>query len=242
MRNLLNLLVGFVASGCVAALLLLNAGVWKNHTVMAESANVAPEATQRPQKRIIEFPMAIPGTELTAIRLASYEGPDIESGSDRNLVNAAALEIVNTGTKGIERAVISLCAGEDKWTFSLTCLPPGTRILVIEEKGRPCETSVFDDISALSINNTAEELLPNFLIEDISMGCIRITNTIDQNLKTLMLFYKNTTEDDSMLIGGNTYHYALGQLRAGESIELNLPQYAKDCSKIISVLGKRNPG
>lgn len=221
-------------AGCMAALLLLRTGVICWSGVEAASTFLPAQATSAAHTEI-GFPTAIPGTDLLAMRLGCYEGPFLEDGTGRNVFNTALLEVKNTGSCMIRRAVIRLAAGECAYVFELTFLPPGETVLVLEKNGRPCGEAVITEIEGTQENAQKDTGLSEFSVTDLQIGMTRITNRSAKDFSDLRIYYKSSLGEDAYLVGGITHTYPLQDLKAGESVIVNLPNYAMGGSRIVAI-------
>ena len=66
------------------------------------------------------------------------------------------------------------------------------------------------------------------------MGVTHITNQSPRKIGPLTLYYKAALGTTPLYIGGITYAYRIASLQPGETVILNLPNYAMDHSRIVA--------
>ena len=227
------LTTSFCVAACVAALLLLNARVIGTGEIET-ALSVPPMLSVTSREKTL--PAIVPETDLLVVKMGSYEGPFLENNSQRYILDAALLEVKNIGNCLLRNAVIRLSCGEESWTFELTFLPPGETVLVLEKYGNSCEIVTFTEIVGTQI----EDILPDgglskFEVIDLEMGKTLIKKLAGEDTDKLHLYYKSTLEDGKYFVGGITYSYPLGELNAGETVIINLPNYAMGSSKVVAI-------
>lgn len=237
MRKFWLLTAGFGLAGCVAALLLINTGVipWNGKETAApflpsQAAPAALAETRAPDT----LPLAIPGTDLLAVRLGTYEGPFLEDGSDRNVFAAALLEVKNTGSDMIRTACITLTEGERAWVFELSFLPPGATVLVLEKNGQAYADIAFSAICGTQTLLAQDGGLECLQIRDLEMGKLQITNLSDRETGRRTLRYKSTVGEGAYYVGGITYSYPLESLKPGQTVTVDPPHYAMGASRVVA--------
>lgn len=182
----------------------------------------------------ILLPCAIEGTHLTAKALWLYEGPFLEDGSGREVVDVTALVLHNSSQRDIKQAQVQLQRGEEILYFDVGVIPAGTSVLVPEKNASPYQEQSITAISG------QEELwqtpaLPSgsVCVEESGIGTLRITNTTDRTLLDLTLYHKNYTE--GLYVGGISYTTKIALLRPGETVLLEPEHYASGYSRIVRI-------
>lgn len=180
------------------------------------------------------FPVLVEGTTLVAESLALYEGDMLEEDSDEFLVDAAALELRNFGTREVTMAEITLEFTHTTMVFFATNIPPGGRVLIVEQEGKPWTESNFTNCSGWARYGSGSSLLDDALrIEDVDMGSVLISNTTDQTFHDVWFYYKNYLYDADLYLGGITYVEVVPTLGPGEQIMLLPSRYAMGYSKFV---------
>lgn len=205
--------------------------------ISAYTAPQSPESAPNANRREVLFPASIPGTDLRAERLVLYEGAMLEDGSDTFLVDAAALELYNSGSREIALAEVELEFEDANMSFFATNIPAGTRVLVIEQEGKlwtaePCYScrgwvQYSDDTSI------GQDQLE---IKSADMGTLAVTNLTDNSFSDLWLFHKAYDSISQLYIGGITYVTEIPYLAPGQTILVAPEHYADGYSKIVKII------
>lgn len=241
MRKVWLLMVGFGAAGCLMTLLLASNGILlqKDEVPVPEFSLLQeipePVAGREVVSEKIALPYHIPGTSLRAVRLSTYEGPFLEDGSNRNVFHTAALEIENIGEKMVRNASVILVCANTRLVFEISFLPPGSTVLALEVHGKASSAQRFSSVSGEQTLLEAPDFGLKYLkIADVAMGVTHITNQSPRKIGPLTLYYKAALGTTPLYIGGITYAYRIAPLQPGETVILNLPNYAMDHSRIVA--------
>ena len=236
MKRVLWLTVVFVL--LCSGVTLLYAGAFavakRSASMPAFSPQKGVEAPVREEKDGGVFPVLVEGTTLVAESLALYEGDMLEKDSEEFLVDAAALELRNFGNREVTMAEITLAFPHTKMVFFGTNIPPGGRVLIIEQEGKPWTESSFTTCSGWARYGSGSSLLDDTLrIQDVDMGSVLVSNTTDQTLNDVWFYYKNYLYEDDLYVGGITYVEVIPTLEPGEQILLLPARYASGYSKFV---------
>ena len=241
MRKFLLLVAAFGMAGCMMALLLLNIDVLSISEPKPGPAFIPAEGAQRlladkPERtKPLKLPIMIPGTDLLAVRLGSYEGPFLEDGSDRNVFDVAMLEVRNVGSYMIKEASVNLISDRENFTFTICYLPPGETVLALNLEGQPSNEFSISSISGQqTVLQDKNFGLSDLEIRDVEMGATRITNRAGKEIADLKLYYKSTVGEGAYFVGGIAYTYPIAKIASGETVSLNLPHYAMGYCKIVA--------
>lgn len=228
--------VFIILCSCVT-LLYAGAAIVAKRSRAVLSFNAPQTATQEPtvyRDSAYTFPVLIEGTTLVAESLAMYEGDMIENDSDDFVVDAAALELRNFGTREVVLAEVVLEFGDTKMVFFGTNIPAGGTALIIEREGKPWTQECYSNCSGWVQYGNCNDLTEDSLrIEDADMGTVLVTNTTNEELKDLWLYYKNYLYDAELYLGGITYVEVIPTLRPGEQVLIAPERYAKGYSKFV---------
>ena len=107
------------------------------HTVPSFSSPETTVPVTSESKETVEFPYVLRGTGLIAEHLAQYEGEFLENDSREPVSGVAALMVYNPGSHGVYQVTVQLLQGDAVLTFEIACLPPHSRVLVLERDARP---------------------------------------------------------------------------------------------------------
>ena len=185
------------------------------------------------------LPFTIPGTTLQATEMSAYDGPFLEDGSGREVVNVAALHVYNNGEKEIRRACIILQTDHGRYVFYGRHLPPKATVVLLEmdcvayQKGRINDCSGWQELSE-------QPPIEGIAITDRDNGTLIVTNTTDVHLQNLQLFYKAWLSPPDVYVGGITYSVTIPHLAPGQTELLFPDRYATGYSKVVSVIAEES--
>ena len=178
--------------------------------------------------------LAQAGLEL--VSTGSYTGIYMEDGSDEVVSGVAMLVLDNISDQTIQYAAFTLTGGSQELHFTLSTLPPGERIVLLEQNRLDFEQ---DAQYSLQLQNLALFDSPLSLQEESLEiqcldGAVNITNISGTDLVgDIVLYYKNASQD--LLYGGITYRIRLEEgLKAGEIRQL-LARHITASSRIMFV-------
>ena len=216
MRRGMLLLVGL--GGCLALLWVLGSGV--------ASVYSKPD----PGIRNVE------GTSLEVLNLVSYDGPFWEDGSDREVVDIAALLVENHSENFAEQGALVVDWGEDRFVFEFSWLPPHSRTLLLESsaKAYACPESY-------ACYGWAEEsICPKSPVTVTAEGMIMsIYNPTGETLPQLTVRYKQYHPESETYIGGITYSASVYDLHPRENRLLCPHHFSAQGSSIVYVTAAR---
>ena len=180
------------------------------------------------------------GYGLFVTDTGSYTGMYMEDGTDEIVSGVLMLVVKNTGEQDIQYAQISMPIGEETAAFTLTTLPVGESVVLLETNRMQWQQDV--DYSAIlpKIENIAYFQEPVSTQEDklkigIVDGAINVTNISGEDIGgNIVVYYKNAAKD--LYYGGITYRITIeGGLKADE-IRQVMTNHASDTgSKIMFV-------
>ena len=216
MRRGMLLVIGL--GGCLILLLALG---WK----------VAARRWQ-PSEKQPSNACAVAGTPLEILDIVSYEGPFWEDGSDREVVDIAAILLENRGDHFVKQGAVVLDRGADLYVFEFSWLPPHSRTLVMERSAKPyCPSadyrcygwSELHDPAFSPVTATAEGMT------------VTLSNPTTEMLPSVTVRYKHYHADSSTYIGGITYSADAEALRPGESRSICPHHFSAQGSTIIYI-------
>ena len=186
------------------------------------------------------LPITVPGTDLTIQTIVAYEGPFLEDGSDREVVDIAALLVCNTGEEALLRAQIELTCGGRNYRFYGERILPGIPQLLLEQGGEPYEKGRITACSGWQITTRTREYLNcGVTVTDEYMGTLVITNSTEDTLRDVTVYYRSWLSPPDCYIGGLVYFVTLPILLPGETVRIYPYHYAKGYSRPVSVTVSR---
>ena len=159
------------------------------------------------------------GNGLLITDIGSYTGLYMEDGTDDIVSGVLMMVVSNTSDTAIQYAEVKLPVGESEGKFTLSTLPAGKAVVLLEQNRMPYDTSI-DYTTAIAENvvsfTEAMSLPEDKLKLQILDGAMNITNISDSNLSDdIWIYYKNSASD--LYYGGITYRIKVeGGLDAGE--------------------------
>lgn len=222
MRRVMLLVAGFSASAVLLLILCTSAAAQYMRT---QQENMQPA---------VRFPCPVEDTFLTAVSLASYEGPFWEDGTDEEVAGIAALVVENNSGLFVQRGAVILTVSDQTLVFELEALPPGERALVLEKDRKTY--CAYESFSCYGwVENAYPEHIPGVSVTDNSLGVFCVINESDALLERVSVFYKNYDTQSGMYIGGIAYRAEVERLRPGETRAISPYHYAQGSSRIVAV-------
>lgn len=233
LRRAVLLILGFAGSILAAvALYICSVG-----TLAA-----APEATEPSHTAMtVSLPLAVPGTSLIAEQISSYDGPFLEDGSDREVVNVAALHVYNAGEYPILKALITLRCDDELYVFYGEHIPPGARTVLLEQQAGNYRQSEYIALNGWQVVDTSQQAT-DIMISDRSVGTVVVTNLSNQTRENVRLYYKVWLSPPDVYMGGIVYWAEIPILLPGQTLYLYPAHYAAGYTKVVSVTEENTPG
>ena len=183
----------------------------------------------------IVLPVNVPGTVLIAQRLSAYEGPFLEDGTDREVVNVAALHLYNDSSSVILKAHIELQWEDGIYVFEGDHIPPKSTVVILEQNAAAYRRESF--LACWGWQETAQFQNAKNLISvtDMAVGTLVVTNMTDRIFRDVCLYYKSWLSPPDVYVGGITYMVQVPILLPGQTKYLYPGHYASGYSKVVSV-------
>jgi hypothetical protein len=178
------------------------------------------------------------GYGMYLVDVAKYTGVYMEDGTDEVVSGILMVVVKNTGTQDIQYAEIELPVGKELASFTLTNLPVGESVVLLE-KNRMAYNGDVTYTTAISKNvivfQQPMSLCPDKLKIQGRNGVLNIANISGADIKgDVIVYYKNSSSD--MLYGGITYRVVLtGGIPKGETMQIPAGHYFASGSRIIHV-------
>ena len=227
------LLFGLTGSLIISAVLYTSAG---------SIANVPPSSVTEPSLNDVTmqygltWPMTVPNTTLVIEVLTAYEGPFLEDGTDREVVDVAALQVCNVGDKEILQAHIELQLGDCSYIFRGEHIPPGIPVLLLECNAQKYRHAVITACNGWQVASTETVLKkPKVAIQDRALGTLVVTNLTDETLLDVRLYYKSWLSPPGICVGGVAYTVSIPVLKPGQTQYLYPHHFASGFSKVVCI-------
>lgn len=180
------------------------------------------------------------GYELYMTDIGKYTGIYMEDGTDELVSGVLMLVVKNNGEKDIQYAEITIPLGEDTARFTMSTLPVGESVVLLERNRMLYEKEV--DYSAIipkiehlayfqGSMNKQEDKLEISIVD----GAINVKNISGENISgNITVYYKNAAQD--IYYGGITYRITVeGGLKADELRQVMTKHASDTGSKIMFV-------
>ena len=242
MRRMVLLFGGLGIGMSLMWLLLQNAGAELAGLSAPETVLCVAPALQEDvsstdmEQTVLTLPYQIPGTTLTAERIAAYEGPYLEDCTGDEVVNVAALVLRNTGQAGVESAQVILYWGDEQYIFEADTIPAGQSVLVLEKSRSAYAHRSYTDCIGWQTQAEGDWTAYKYLtVEEVGQGTLAVTNISDSELTNIHLYYKSYLSPPGIYVGGITYKVRIRKLEPGQTLQINPPYYARGYSRVARV-------
>lgn len=177
------------------------------------------------------------GSGLTITDVGKYTGVYMEDGSDEVITGIMMIAVTNEGDQDVQYAEISLPVGNQTAHFTLTTLPAGSTVILLEQNRM---AYLPDDYTTAVVENVILFKEPMSLCEDririekVKEG-MNITNISGKDMDgDIYVYYKNSARD--VYYGGITYRVRLeGGLKAGETRLVVSNHYSQSGTAVMFV-------
>lgn len=175
---------------------------------------------------------------LQVVKIGNYSGLFVEDGSSDMVSRILMVIVKNNGDKTVQYAEIELTDGEKTAYFSLSTLPPGESVVLLEKN----RMSYADgkDLAETTIKNVAIFRQEPTLCEDLLQiqelnGFLNVTNISGKDIEgDIVIYYKNAASD--LLYGGITYRVTIkGGLKKDMTQQLTASHFTAKGSRIMWV-------
>lgn len=234
MRKIILLLLSILFSSLSFFLLCRNI-----HSPAA--AACSPDKTVTAQKESVIFPCRIGDTDLWAERVLLYEGGFLEDGSNKEVVDILALEIINKGDQIVRAAAVELKNDTEHFEFCGTYLLPGKSVIILEKNMKRTMDFNFSTCRGISQNGVSNwKDAQYFLMNLPDPLTLEITNPTDSFFDRVIICYKNYLPESDIYAGGITHRAVVGPMAPGQKITISPKHFAPDYSRIIGFLAVKN--
>ena len=203
----------------------------------SQEQNVAEEVTEAPSE--LTKPDGIDlGSGLVITEIGPDSGPYLEDASDEEVSDVLMIVVYNYGTDPIQYAEISLAAGDETANFTMSTLPVGERMMVLEKDRRAFdENTEYTQAAAGSVAKFQQSLSlckDKIQIQTLD-GAMNIINISGQDINgEVIVYYKNVS--DGMLMGGITYRVRFADgMKKDEVRQIMTNHYSSSGSRVMFV-------
>lgn len=210
------------------------------HTDPAEpsqNTNPADVPVTKPDEQGSEQPLPSvtvpPEQQLICEDQGLFSGAFVENGSDEPVQNVAALLITNGSEQYLDLAKLTYELDGQEAVFMVTGLPAGGSAWVLEHSGMTAsaQTEFRHKNTVTSFRDDAVTALEGVELA-FNGTMLKATNTTDQTIKALTIYYKGLYSDGNYM-GGITYMISFGDLAPGQSSEKIAGHFQPDKVQIV---------
>lgn len=215
--------------------------------VAVVSHYMQPDEPTKPIGTQPSYPLRVEDAEDVSINLgygmyledvAKYTGVYMEDGTDEVVSGILMVMVKNTGTQDIQYAEIELPVGDKLAYFTLTNLPMGESVVLLE-KNRMAYNGDVTYTTAIAKNVIPFQEPMDLCADQLQIrgqnGVLNVTNISDEDITgDIVIYYKNSSSD--MLYGGITYRVMIpGGIKTGETRQAASGHYSANGSRIVQV-------
>ncbi len=175
---------------------------------------------------------------LQIVDVAGYTGVYMEDGKDDIVSGVLMIVVKNAGPADIQYAEIEMPVGGQTARFTLSTLPEGESVTVLEANRMRYDTGA--SYTTASASTVALFSQPLSLFRDkleiqTLDGVLNVTNISGEDISDdVTIYYKNSASD--MLYGGITYRvHVTGGLKSGETKQVMAGHYTASGSRIMFI-------
>ena len=183
----------------------------------------------------VSLPVTISGTNLIAQRISPYEGPFLEDGTDREVVNVAALHVYNCGTAEVCKARIALFWSDGFYIFEADHIPAGETVVILEKSGSLYRQGDYTRCNGWQELGQKDAVSADVSVTDMALGTVVVNNLTDETLRNVCVYYKTWLAPPNIYVGGITYMVQIPVLLPKQSKHLYPYHYAAGYSKVVAV-------
>lgn len=178
------------------------------------------------------------GEGLEISDVGSYTGVYMEDGSDEVVTGVMMIIVSNTSDKALEYAEITLSGESEEAWFTVSALPAGESVVLLEKNRKPYKADVeYSQAKASNIVYFQKEL--SLMESELKIqpldGGVNVTNISDRDINgDIFICYKN--EANGLLYGGIAYRVRIeGGLKAGEIRQIMTNHFSDSGTALIYV-------
>lgn len=176
------------------------------------------------------------GYGMTVTDIGSYTGAYVEDGTNEVVSGVMMAVVTNSGDQTIQYAQFQLTDGEKTAAFSLSTLPPGESVVVLEQSRMGYAAGLTQAVvQNVALFQTEPTLCEDKIKIQALDGVLNITNISGEDITgNVIIYYKNSSAD--MLYGGITYRVVIsGGMKAGEIKQGTANHFSTSGSRVMFV-------
>ncbi len=184
----------------------------------------------------IDFPYAIPGTDLTILQVSPYSGYFLEDGSGDRVSNIMTIVLKNNGGD-LAYAGIGVSQGERNLAFTASSIPAGSTVIIQEQNRAAYMDGSFYSATATTSPSEGLTISSDVLaIEDNGDNTFTVNNVSGEIIGSAVISYKSYLPNEDVYVGGITYTINLTGLEPDTPIIVESSHYVSGSSVIVSAI------
>lgn len=213
---------GFGCSAVILSLLIMNCIGLRDTAVLASFT--------------LRFPYQLVDCPLVLHQITGYEGAFVEDGTDREVVDTAALLVENTSECILKNTRVAIYAGAECFLFFADRLPPGEKTVLLEHNAKAYVDQSFSSCWAsceyVSALHPEEQTI---YIRNLGMDTLELSNLTERTICNISIYHKTWSEEIEAYLGGISYVTYVDSLKPGQLLLIKPEHYAFGISKIIDI-------
>lgn len=178
------------------------------------------------------------GYGMMVTQVDKYTGAYVEDGSDEFVTGVLMVRVTNVGEQDIQYAEFSMAVAEGDAKFSLSTLPVGASVILLEQTRMQWSAeeayayALLDTVALFPEPLSKQEHALKIQALD---GGLNVTNISDQDIEgDIVIYYKNAQQ--GVFYGGITYRVRLeGGIKAGELKQLMTEHFSAGGSEVVFI-------
>ncbi len=175
--------------------------------------------------------------EIELLDFTTYYGEYVEDGSDEQVIDVAAITVVNNSKTAYQLIRFEVMANGENYHFTVTALLPGMTVTALETDKKTItagtESTFFriTESSEFAVEPSKHEDLFRCELYD---GVMNVTNISDKAFdKDVFVYYKN--KNTSGYLGGITYRVNCGSLEKGKLTQRPSAHLKQGTSEVLFI-------
>ena len=184
----------------------------------------------------IFFPHVIEGTSLIAERMAAYDGPFVEDGSNAAATGIAALVLHNGGTQPLSHIRVELRQKTRCLIFEAQTLLPGDTVMILEKERQLHEQSPYSSCRGdVTIDDSTWLETETVRVTVLKENELLVQNQSNRYLHNVCLEHKRWMEETGIYIGGITYVTWVGDLAPGQHKTVFADNFTQSTHRFVRI-------
>ena len=184
----------------------------------------------------VKFPCTVPGYDLVLEKIAPYNGPFVETGTNEQVQGVAMIQVKNNSVYPIEYVQLAVEYGETQLVFAISALPAGEQLVVQEQNAQKIPQGEVTKVAALVVQMAEMEMSAQQIrVTDVGENRLKIENLTDQDISSVRVFYKYYMQEEKLFVGGIAFTVRVFRLGANSSTIIQPAHYSSATGRVVMV-------